>query len=243
MAKILNIGCGTKTSASPDIIHLDWSMYLHIRSNPLLSALSLLFLDKGRLKALKTLPDTVIAHDVKKGIPFPDNSIDAVYHCHFFGHLDREDALKFIAEAKRVLKEGGIHRIAIPDFELICTNYLQHVKACEENPDEQANHDRYISKMIEIMVRKEPYGTSCQKPLRRWLENLFLGDARKRGETLQWYYDRMNLTYFLQDAGYRSVSRQTYQTSGIPGWNDYGLDLDASGDQYRPGTLYIEAVK
>ena len=76
------------------------------------------------------------------------------------------------------------------------------------------------------------------------LKNVVLGDARRRGETHQWVYDRINLKSILIDElGFKEVHTQDYNTSLIPNWNEYGLDVDEIGMQYKPESLYIEAVK
>lgn len=59
----------------------------------------------------------VIAHDLNKGIPLPDASCDVVYHSNLLEHLQQADALPFLRENYRVLKPGGILRIAVPDLE------------------------------------------------------------------------------------------------------------------------------
>src|SRR5262249_48308060 len=150
--------------------------YLKVKKSFFLSMLSPLFLSRERLEALKRLPDRVVVHNLRKGIPFPDNSVDVVYHCHFLPHLDRQDALSFFSEVKRVLKPGGIQRIVVPDFEILCRQYLKNLEDCEQNVQAASEHDQTIERMIGLMVRKEPYGSSHQGPLRRFVENLLLGD-------------------------------------------------------------------
>lgn len=240
---ILNIGCGTKTHPDEQFINIDWSMYLSIKENPILSMMAPLFMNKERLAAFRSLSKSVRALDIKKGLPFPDNSIDAVYHCHFLGHLDQPDALNFFEEVLRVLKPGGIHRIVVPDFQLLCESYLDHVKRCEESTSAWEEHNQYITKMIELMVRKKPYGSSHQSWPRRILENMIMGDARKRGETLQWCYDKINLSTFLKQKGYSHISYQNWDSSQIPNWNNYKLDMNEQGGQYKLGSLYLEAQK
>ena len=75
------------------------------------------------------------------------------------------------------------------------------------------------------------------------LENLLLGDARKRGETHQWMYDRINLSVLLENLGFKNITCQKFNTSAIPSWESYGLDFDISGSEYRPKSIYIEAEK
>ncbi len=106
-----------------------------------------------------------------------------------------------------------------------------------------ADHDEYVGHLIEQCVRREAIGTSQQPPLRRFVENLLLGDARRRGETHQWMYDRVNLSVALDEAGFRDVAVKDYRTSAIPGWDDIALDERDDGEEYIPGSLYVEAVK
>ncbi len=66
-----------------------------------------------------------IFHNLKYGIPLRDSSVDFIYASHMLHHLYRDDALKLLREAIRVLKPGGTMRIAVPDLELIVRLYLE----------------------------------------------------------------------------------------------------------------------
>src|SRR5665213_2847022 len=92
-AKMLNLGCGEQH-------HPAWVNVDFVSQDP-----------------------TVILHDLTKGIPYPDNSFEVVYHSHVLEHFTRSDARKFIQECFRVLKPNGVLRIAIPDLEQIVRNY------------------------------------------------------------------------------------------------------------------------
>lgn len=240
--KILNLGCGTKTSAAPEVVNIDWSVKLLIKSNAVLRMLSPLLVRGVRASGFAALPDNILVHDLRKGIPFPENSADAVYHSHTFEHIDRQDVPAFLAEVRRVLKPDGVHRIVVPDLHQLCREYLEDFQACEAGKQPVEAHDARVAAFIEQCVRKESYWTSKQAPLRRMLENRLLGDARKRGETHQWMWDRFNLQQVLEEAGYRSVTECAHDQSRIPGWNAYGLDLE-NGHEYKPGSLYMEAMK
>lgn len=241
--KILNLGCGTKTSNNPDVVNIDWSIYLQLKQSKTLKPFVPLLVRGERLKRLKSLPDNIMVHNLAKGIPFDSDSVDVVYHSHMIEHLDRDVALGFLIEVKRVLKPKGIHRIVVPDLEKACRAYMSHISLCDENPDESKNHDSYVAILIEQSVRREASGTIKQNSLRRFIENLVLGDARRRGETHQWMYDRINLKEKLINTGYIETYVQDYNTSQIPNWNDYGLDVDENGHQYKPESLYIEGRK
>lgn len=240
---ILNLGCGNKTSENPDVINIDWSAYLRFKKNPFLNFLAPFLLDKKRLAIFKLVPRNIQVHDLTKGLPFKDNSVNVVYHSHFLEQLERQAAKNLLLEIKRVLKLGGILRIVVPDFEVVCKKYISHLAACEINQEEIKNHDDFIHAIIEQFVRKEALGSRQQKPLRRFIENFLLGSARKRGQIYQWWYDRFSLMSILTNIGYKKVYIQKYNESLISNWNDYGLDLDVFGKQYKCDSLYVEAVK
>lgn len=242
--RVLNLDCGTKTSSHPSVINIDWSIMLRIRSNPLLRFCAPLILNDDRLARFRSLPDNLMVHDLAKGIPFADNSVDVVYHSHLLEHLDRDVATVFMREIARVMKPGGILRIVVPDFERCCRAYLAHIESCERaGRVEIERHDAYLEPILSMSVQREAHGTSQQKPLRRFVENLLLGDARKRGQTHQWMYDRFNLESLLRQNGFDNVVVQTFDTSLIPGWLGLGLDQDEQGREYKPESLYVEAVK
>ena len=240
---ILNLGCGHKVSAHPEVTNIDWSMYLRLRNNKLLTLIMPMLLNPERLRRFEQLPPNIMAHDLSRGIPFPDNSVDVIFHSNMLEHLDREVAPKFLAEAFRVLKPGGIHRIVVPDFEQDCAKYLAHIAACDADPQAQIQHDDYIARVLEQSVRREAAGTSLQAPLRRKIENMLLGDARRRGETHQWMYDRISLATTLKRLGYQDALLASYNTSRIASWPQYGLDTNPDGSEYAPGSLYMEASK
>lgn len=66
-------------------------------------------------------------HNIKNKLPFLNNSVDVIYHSHVLEHLDKMEAKKFIKNCYEVLKSGGIMRVAIPDLEKICVEYLNNL--------------------------------------------------------------------------------------------------------------------
>ena len=241
---ILNLGCGLKTSPDPSVLNIDYSILLKIRTNWLFRTVAPLFLDDDRLTRLRSLPDNVMLHDLSKGIPFGDESADVVYHSHLIEHLDRNIAPLFLKECFRVLKPGGIMRIVAPDLEIICRKYMANLELCEKGVREALDrHDDFFEELFLQSVQREAFGAGMQKPLRRFIENLFLGDARKRGQTHQWMYDRFNLEALLYGIGFGRVAVQSFDTSFVPEWNTLELDRDEHGAEYKPESLYIEAVK
>lgn len=61
--------------------------------------------------------------DVTKGLPFGDNTVQAVFSEHFFEHINTADGTFFLRECRRVLRPGGVVRIATPDLDFVVDKY------------------------------------------------------------------------------------------------------------------------
>lgn len=59
---------------------------------------------------------------------FKTGSADLIYACHVFEYFDRIQAKKVLKEWRRVLKKGGILRLAVPDFENLVKIYQKYKK-------------------------------------------------------------------------------------------------------------------
>jgi len=92
----LHLGCGKVKI--PGFIHIDFADYDHIDFKQSI----------GNLKQ------------------FSDNSVDLIYCCHAFEYFARDIADFVLQEWRRVLKPGGILRLAVPDFEAICKVYQKY---------------------------------------------------------------------------------------------------------------------
>ena len=82
-----------KRNFGKDWIHIDGSKYEHIHS-----------------------------HDIVN-LPLDDNSVDLIYSSHTFEYFDREYANIVLQKWKRKLKDGGILRLAVPDFKMYAKLY------------------------------------------------------------------------------------------------------------------------
>ena len=69
-------------------------------------------------------PDVV--DDIFTLTKFEDNSVDVIYACHVLEHLKRAEIQPALARGYRILKIGGIVRIAVPDMERIFEHYIYH---------------------------------------------------------------------------------------------------------------------
>ena len=91
--------------------------------------------------------------DVVRGIPFPDQHFDVVYHSHMIEHLRRSDVPGFLRECHRALKPGGIMRVATPDLERLCAVYLEELRASDA-----ANHEWMVIELLDQTVREKSGG-------------------------------------------------------------------------------------
>lgn len=92
----LHLGCGERYI--PGFIHIDVRKFPHV--------------------------DHVASVD--KLDMFEDNSVDLIYACHLLEHFKRNQIEDILKEWYRVLKPGGILRLATPDFEKLVEVYLKH---------------------------------------------------------------------------------------------------------------------
>lgn len=66
-----------------------------------------------------------INHDLRKGIPLNDNSIDKIYTSHMFEHIPFKELKIFIIECFRVLKVGGELSVSVPNARLYINSYVK----------------------------------------------------------------------------------------------------------------------
>lgn len=130
----LNVGCGSK-------FHKDW-VNVDMTSNS----------------------TDVISANLLKGIPFPDNSFDVVYHSQVLEHFPKEKAQDFIKECYRVLKPDGIIRVVVPDLENIINEYKKFLNQNIENPTDLsvANYDWIMLEMYDQTVRNYSGGQMAE---------------------------------------------------------------------------------
>jgi SAM-dependent methyltransferase len=66
-----------------------------------------------------------VHHDLAYGIPLRNAVVDYIFSSHFLEHLFRREAERLLRECYRVLRPGGIVRIAVPDLEYALSLYAQ----------------------------------------------------------------------------------------------------------------------
>jgi SAM-dependent methyltransferase len=69
---------------------------------------------------------TVAYLDVAHRFPYPDGSFGCVYASHLLEHLHPDVAERCLREARRVLANGGVLRLAVPDLDELVAAYDPH---------------------------------------------------------------------------------------------------------------------
>lgn len=165
--------------------------------------------------------DGIIEHDVYDGLPFEDETFDAVYHSDLIEHLYKRFAPLFMRECWRVLKVGGVVRVATPDLEEIVRQYLLNLQLVRRGKSDMAN-ERYEWTVIELLDQ--------------------LCRHRSGGEMLEyWKQDPMPVEDFV----YARVGQEAYQTIQILRKNEQtplqcaGMPLDEELDAERVGKFRL----
>ena len=123
--RLLNFGCG-------GTFHLDWV----------------------NLDASPVSPD-VIAYDLRRRFPFAEGTFDAAYGSHVLEHLETAVANNLLRDCYRILKPGGIIRLAVPDLESIARLYLISLEgALGGDPESEARYDWLMLELYDQSVRK-----------------------------------------------------------------------------------------
>lgn len=65
-----------------------------------------------------------ISHDLSKGIPLDDESVDRIYTSHMLEHIPYKGLVSLLAECHRVLKVNGELSVCVPNAGLYIRAYL-----------------------------------------------------------------------------------------------------------------------
>jgi hypothetical protein len=77
----------------------------------------------------------------------------------------------------------------------------------------------------------------------RAASELAIGRFRLGGEVHQWMYDRFSLARLMTASGFVSPQLMTPETSQIPGWPDYHLEIGPDGSVHKPDSFIMECLK
>jgi SAM-dependent methyltransferase len=200
----LNLGCGLQ--APPGWVNVDGSWNARLAKRPafrkMLASAGLLPRDKAQIP---WSPDIYI-HDVRKPLPFEDNSACAVFASHVLEHLYRNEGEQLVRESLRVLCPGGILRVIVPDLEAIVQEYQgeQPFGPVQAHEERTAPADRLNER---LMMRP------ASPPKRSFLYWIY--DSRNDFHSHKWMYDFTSLVALLRSAGFMDTQRKSAGDSQI----------------------------
>jgi len=127
--------------------------------------------------------------DLREPLPFESSSVDYIYSEHFIEHLSFKDGVKFFKECFRILRPGGVIRVATPDLDYVV---FRHFFFWKKQP--------WI----------EQYGYGHVKTKAELLNICF----REWGH--QHLYNREELERGLEEAGFSKISKSGFCKSKHP---------------------------
>jgi SAM-dependent methyltransferase len=195
----LNIGCGDGWHKD-GWIGLDWAMTLP---------------DHNHRKGID------VNWDVRRGLPFKDNSVKLMFASHVLEHFTSLESAKLLAEIYRVLEEGGVLRVVVPDLDIHIGKFT-------------TGASNFFSDFYHM-------GGHWQGNITDTFLMLFYSDPAFNGGCHKYAYNFENLSYRLEQAGFKGIRRSGYMRSAVPEFND--RTFDSTNPKVPEISLYCEAVK
>ncbi|MFA6314507.1 MAG: methyltransferase domain-containing protein [Sterolibacterium sp.] len=209
----INIGCGQ--TPTKGWRNFDNSVSVKLSKVPLVPEflLRLGVIDQSQYEFIQFCRSHSIEYgNATKGLPIPDGQVDVLYSSHMFEHLDQQEAVLFLKEARRVLRSKGIIRIAVPDIRVQVQQYLETKDA-----------DQLISGTFLTMPRPRTISSRVK---------MILVGTRHH----QWMYDGASLSRFLKVQGFAAPAVLKAGETHID--NPENLDLHERCSE----SVYVEAV-
>ncbi len=126
---LINIGCGS--TWHPDWVNLD----------------------------VHPMDPKVHQWDAGKGLPFEDGQAEVCYASHVLEHFTSDQAKGLLQECRRVLRPGGVIRLAVPDLERIAREYLLALERAESGDQAGSQQHTWMTlELLDQLVRDQSGG-------------------------------------------------------------------------------------
>jgi len=119
--------------------------------------------------------------DLRNRLPFDEESVDFIFNEHLLEHLTVKETLTVLKDFMRVLRPGGVLRIAMPDLEKVIDDYLKN--DFKNNPTVKSFGLEFVKTRAELINMSF-----------RWWGH-------------KWLYDWEELERRLKEAGFRKIKR------------------------------------
>ncbi len=199
----VQLGCGTKPAEG--WVNVDGSMNAKLAKFPLVKKLLQIVGLVSKSSAEVPWSKDILIHDLRKTLPFSDNSVSCVYSSHVLEHLYFDDAQKLLAECFRVLKDDGVLRLVVPDLESLVVAYIKEKKSPLFSKKGVMPADRFNEKLCAYDPK------ALKAPL---VFRIFR--ALTDFHSHKWMYDADSLTHHIEKAGFTLVEVRPFCASSIP---------------------------
>lgn len=165
----------------------------------------------------------VLHIDARQPLPFSDCTFDTVYSEHMIEHIDLNEGISFVREVSRVLKPGGVFRVATPNIAFLG-------RLLDEDRSEELNE--YMSWAL-----KEIGASDVLSGEDLVINNFFRAWGHK------FIYSEFTLSRILIFSGFSDVYRADIGDSHYPHLRNMENPQRIGEKFYRIETMVFEAVK
>ena len=145
--------------------------------------------------------------DVRKPLPFPNNSAQVIYASHLLDCLYLSETKRLLKECFRVLKPGGVLRVVVEDIRPILQEYLNGQPSASLSGE--LTRLRPADRLMARLLCRNP-----EPPRGGFLYELYRRVADF--QTRKWAYDADSLKSHLKKTGFGDVSQRKFLDSRIP---------------------------
>ncbi len=208
----LNLGCGLQ--APEGWINIDRSPSITLdRMRPikrLLHRVGIL-----RDEHMVAWPTNIKQLDLLQPLPYRDGSVQAIYSSHTLEHLYYDDATRLLRECHRVLSEGGMLRLALPDAVQMASRFV------EAQPEVAATAALDFTRQLNM-------GPLSRPSAKQRFMNRFSGSAHR------WQPSTALVLDMVRAAGFGNPEAGRFLDGTFP---------DLATVEHRERSLFVEAIK
>jgi SAM-dependent methyltransferase len=159
-------------------------------------------------------PRSIKLFDLTEALPYPDSSVDAIYSSHALEHLYLDEACRLLGECRRVLREGHVLRLALPDALQIAQRFVD------------APADHAAAAALEYL-RELNMGPSTRPTRKQRLLSRFAGSIHRWQPSVPLVFD------MARQAGFTNIQQRAFLEGACP---------DLHVIEHREQSFFVEAL-
>ncbi|MDH3975269.1 MAG: methyltransferase domain-containing protein [Deltaproteobacteria bacterium] len=181
----LNLGCGLK--AHEKWLNVDGSWQVILAKHTIIK--KILVISRLLPKSQSKIPwkKNILRWNLTNKLPLSSNRFNAVYSSHTIEHLFYDESIALLRECYRILADGGVLRVVVPDLFELTRKYLSE--------KEKGN----LSAANKFMSDMGCHPQFFQKNILAYYHRLTAFHTHK------WMYDMDSLSELFIDAGFSEV--------------------------------------